>query len=320
MPASRRMAAAARIGAAGLRRRFRARGRCARRRARHPFGALGRAEQGFRARDAGDRATARRTRRRPSPSSARRISSRRSASPGRTGTSRNSRRASTARWSGRRAATPASATIRCSCPTATRAPSARCRARRSTACRRAAQGLSHRARAFLKLAAGVSGREQRQLPRQDRHSRAAPARWRSARDVVSRNCLAACPARTARMPSPIEDRHHAKLERVETAALAEERTRHLAAAEHPDVAARRLARRDDRRAISTGSDETSVCGVVAGRSATAGHHHGALARIGPGAEAQHLLVALAAHDDRADRSARNSPKPAPRRGRRVRAI
>ena len=40
------------------------------------------------------------------------------ASPGRTAMSRNSRAASTARWSGRRAATRASATIRCFFPTA----------------------------------------------------------------------------------------------------------------------------------------------------------------------------------------------------------
>src|SRR3981189_2255911 len=44
-----------------------------------------------------------------------------------------------ARSFGRRAATKASATIRCSCRTGTRARSARCRARRSTACRRAAK-------------------------------------------------------------------------------------------------------------------------------------------------------------------------------------
>src|ERR1700716_45806 len=44
-----------------------------------------------------------------------------------------------ARSFARRAATKASATIRCSCRTGTRARSARCRARRSTACRRAAK-------------------------------------------------------------------------------------------------------------------------------------------------------------------------------------
>ena len=47
--------------------------------------------------------------------------------------------ASTARWFGRRAAIRALATIRCFCRTATRAPSARCRATRNMACRRAAK-------------------------------------------------------------------------------------------------------------------------------------------------------------------------------------
>ncbi len=68
-------------------------------------------------------------------SAAKRISSRRLPSPGRTAMSKNSRRASTARWSGRRAATGALATTRCSCPTATTALSAKWQARRSTACR-----------------------------------------------------------------------------------------------------------------------------------------------------------------------------------------
>ena len=45
--------------------------------------------------------------------------------PGPTIISRKSKPASTARWYGRRAAPPASATTRRSCPTATRAPSAR---------------------------------------------------------------------------------------------------------------------------------------------------------------------------------------------------
>ena len=70
--------------------------------------------------DAADRA-----RREDAGAARARISSPRCASPGRTATSKSSRRASTARWSGRRAATRASATIRCSCPTATTAPSAR---------------------------------------------------------------------------------------------------------------------------------------------------------------------------------------------------
>ena len=51
------------------------------------------------------------------------------------GQSRNSKPRSTARWCGRRAATRASATIRCFCPTARPIRLAKCRARTSTACR-----------------------------------------------------------------------------------------------------------------------------------------------------------------------------------------
>ena len=83
---------------------------------------------------------------------ARRISSRRCASPGPTAMSRSSRRRSTAPWSGRRAAISASATTRCSCPTARRRPSARCRAEEKHGLPPHGRGLSHRARAFLKLA------------------------------------------------------------------------------------------------------------------------------------------------------------------------
>ena len=77
---------------------------------------------------------------RPSLPNARPTSSPRFASPGPTATSRKSRRGSTARWSGRRAARPASATIRCFSPTATTAPSARCPESKNTACRRSARG------------------------------------------------------------------------------------------------------------------------------------------------------------------------------------
>ena len=137
---------------AGLRRRFRPRGRCARRRARDFLGALGRTEQGFHRRDDADRAPAAGARRHDARRSARRISSPRCASPGPTVISRRSRRAPTARWCGRRAAPPASAT--------TRVPARRTYAHlrrddqpsKSTACRRAGSGLSHRARAFVKLA------------------------------------------------------------------------------------------------------------------------------------------------------------------------
>ena len=52
------VAAAQGRAASGLRRRFRPGGRCARRRARHLLGALGRAEQGFQRRDGADRAAA----------------------------------------------------------------------------------------------------------------------------------------------------------------------------------------------------------------------------------------------------------------------
>src|SRR5262245_15527964 len=52
--------------------------------------------------------------------------------------SRSSKPVSTAPWCGRRAATKASVTTRCSCPTARRRRSGRCRATTSTRCRRAA--------------------------------------------------------------------------------------------------------------------------------------------------------------------------------------
>ena len=57
-----------------------------------------------------------RTRRTRARSSAARISSPRCVSPGPTATRKNSKAASTVSWSGRRAATPASVTIRCFCP------------------------------------------------------------------------------------------------------------------------------------------------------------------------------------------------------------
>ena len=85
-------------------------------------------------------------------SSARRTSCPRCASPGRTARWRSSRAASMARSSGRRGATRALATIRCSCPTVTRAPSARCRAKRSTACRRTDSGCRTAPALFVKLA------------------------------------------------------------------------------------------------------------------------------------------------------------------------
>ena len=77
---------------AGLCRRFRPRRRCARRRARDLFGALGRRIQGFHGGDDADRTPAAGTRRHRAGRSARRISSRRCASPGRTIISKRSRR------------------------------------------------------------------------------------------------------------------------------------------------------------------------------------------------------------------------------------
>ena len=79
-----------------FRRRFRARRRCARRRARHPFGALGGTGQGFPLRDEPHPDAADRARRAKRRNGAARISSPRSASPGRTATSRSSKVASTA--------------------------------------------------------------------------------------------------------------------------------------------------------------------------------------------------------------------------------
>ena len=117
-------------------RRFRAGGRRARWRARHSFGALGRPRPRFPPRHGDDRRETVRARRDDAGSPHRRSSSPRSPSPGRTAMSRNSKRALTAFWSGRRAATKALATIRYSCPTGRSGPSAKWRARKNTACRR----------------------------------------------------------------------------------------------------------------------------------------------------------------------------------------
>ena len=155
--------AAAKAATAGLRRRFGPRGRCARRSARHLFGALGRPGQRFPRRHEQDAQLADGTRRQDANAVAA-ISFRRCASPGRTAMSRSSRRRSTAPSSGRRAARSASATIRCSCRTATPGPSARCRPRRSTACRRTAGAVAPR-RAFLKLVeACLAGERCRNTP------------------------------------------------------------------------------------------------------------------------------------------------------------
>ena len=88
---------------------------------------------------------------------ARPISSPRCASPGRTGMWKNLKPASTARSCGRRAVTKASATIRSFCLTGTRAPSARCPSEEKHGLPPKGKGLSHRARAFLKLAEACLG-------------------------------------------------------------------------------------------------------------------------------------------------------------------
>ena len=66
--------------------------------------------------------------------------------------SRSSRRRSTARWSGRRAARWASATIRCSCPTDMTRTFGEMPSEEKHGLPPHGRGLSHRARAFLKLA------------------------------------------------------------------------------------------------------------------------------------------------------------------------
>ena len=109
-------------------------------------------DKDFRARDDADRAPAAASAAPRRPSSARRISSRRCASPGPTAMSRSSRRRSTARWSGRRAAQPASATIRCSCRTDTTRTFGEMPSEEKHGLPPHGRGLSHRARAFLKLA------------------------------------------------------------------------------------------------------------------------------------------------------------------------
>ena len=81
-----------------------------------------------------------------------RTSCRRSASPGRTD-SEEVEAGSTARWSGRRAALRVSATTRCSCPTGTTRTFGEMPAEEKHGLPPHGQtGLSHRARAFVKLA------------------------------------------------------------------------------------------------------------------------------------------------------------------------
>ena len=82
-----------------------------------------------------------------------RISSPRCVSPGPTAMSRNSKAASTAWWSGRRAATRVSATIRLFLPDGFTRTFGEMTADEKHGLPPKGQGLSHRARAFMKLAA-----------------------------------------------------------------------------------------------------------------------------------------------------------------------
>ena len=102
--------------------------------------------------DEPDRATVARARRHRARATRARISFPRCASPGPTAISKRSRRASTARWYGRRAAPPASATIRCSCPTDMTRTFGEMTAIEKHGLPPLGLGLSHRARAFVKLA------------------------------------------------------------------------------------------------------------------------------------------------------------------------
>ena len=113
------------------------------------------ARQGFRRRHGADRRASRRTRRRHAPPSGGAPFRRRAGAglAGRAG-AKPSRARSSERWSRRRAARWASATIRCSCRTATRRTFGEMSRRaKSTASRpTASEALSHRARAFQQLA------------------------------------------------------------------------------------------------------------------------------------------------------------------------
>ena len=136
---------------AGVCRRFRPGGRRAGWRARHSLGALGRPGQGFYGRDDADRTSAAGARRDHARRSARRISFPRCASHGPTIISKRSRRAPTARWCGRRA--DRRLRLRSDVPARRIHPHLRRNDQHREAWPAAAGlGLSHRARAFVKLA------------------------------------------------------------------------------------------------------------------------------------------------------------------------
>ena len=151
-------AAARGLRHAGARRRFRAGGRCARRRARHLFGALGRADQGFRASPCARSRTRCRRRRRHAGAAPRafrlRAGARHARRRGRD--LRRPRRRHARLAAARRSR--ASATTRCSCPTATTRTFGEMSAEEKHGWRPGQrEALSHRARAFTRFARRVPG-------------------------------------------------------------------------------------------------------------------------------------------------------------------
>ena len=114
-------------------------------------------DKNFRGGHGNDRAEASARPAQPRQRNARRISSPRCASPGRTDMSKNSKPASTARSCGRRAATKALATIRFSCRTGTTRTFGEMPSEEKHGLPPRGKGLSHRARAFLKLAEACLG-------------------------------------------------------------------------------------------------------------------------------------------------------------------
>ena len=147
--ASRRVAAAHGVGPAGVRRRFRPLRRCARRRARHLFGALGGPGQGFRRAPCGaveDALRARGAHRAEPRAGAFRLRALRRLA-GRPCRGR-SRPRSTARWSGRRAATSGFGYDPMFLPDGHDRTFGEMTARGEARPAAAGPGLSHRARAF----------------------------------------------------------------------------------------------------------------------------------------------------------------------------
>ena len=201
-------------------------------------------DQGFRRRHGAQvdehAARARRDRRRRS---AGRISSRRCASPGRTAMSRSSRRRSTARWSGRRAATRASATIRCSCPTASTRTFGEMTSDEKHGLPPQGQGLSHRARAFLKLAEACLERPLSSATPASASTSTGRSACRSA-PIATSTAMSAMPASTRRASCA-----PSRAEIAATAARVPGRTvsTHLLRRRHAVADGARDGRRDPRR-------------------------------------------------------------------------